>query len=228
MYKSSSSQSIARQRVLLVLMISFSLVVIVLTAVAVQAMGSNKPAGAGAASLECRQFIANGGFEAADAWTVYSSGGMALLSSFPPPSGAYHSGQRGAYLGDYNNAVDYIAQKISIPADATKADLHVWWQIETEEDAQQAYDLLSATLEDSSGHVLATLHQWSNKDTAQVWQESQFNLLSYKGKSVTLRFTAHTDANLPTAFYLDDVNLNVCVPASTLTRRNWLPRVNMP
>jgi len=217
-------QSMARRRAFTVITWLFLFTAALTMALTVQADEKGTFASTGTTvttpATNCTSLIKNGDFEATGGWSVYSAGGMSLLSSFPPPSGAYHSGQRGAYLGDYNNALDYIAQEVSIPANANKADLHLWWQIETEEDNQQVYDTLSATLEDASGQPLTTLHQWSNEDAASLWQESQFDLLPYKGQTVTLRLTARTDANLPTAFYLDDVRLDVCSPWQV-----WLPRV---
>ncbi len=165
----------------------------------------------------CNQVIVNSDFESTGGWTEYSKIGASLISNFPPPSGSYHSGTHGAYLADYNNAHDYIAQNITIPADATQATLTFWWQVESQESAVTAYDFLTVTVDSPLGQPVATLTSISNQDAGATWQQRTVDLLAYKGQSVVLRFDAVTDANRPTAFYLDDVTLDVCTPSATPT-----------
>ena len=172
---------------------------------------------ANAVAPGCTQVVANSDFEGTGGWTEFSSLGVSLISDFPPPSGSYHSGSKGAYLADYNNAHDYIEQTVTIPADATQATLSYWWQVETGESTLQPYDVLTVTLLSPQGTTLATLGTISNQDAGALWQETTADLLAYKGQSVTLRFEARTDANRPTAFYLDDITLEVCTPQATAT-----------
>ncbi len=158
----------------------------------------------------CSQLLANSDFEGTGGWREFSKLGVSLISDFPPPSGSYHSGNRGAYLADYNNARDYIAQEVTIPADATQATLTFWWQVETQESALNAYDFLTVTVDAPLGTPLATVSSLSNQNAAPAWQQTQVDLLAYRGRTITLRFEATTDANRPTAFYLDDITLDVC------------------
>ncbi len=159
----------------------------------------------------CSQALVNSDFEGNGGWIQYSSIAEPLITSFPPPSGAYHSGKRGAYLADYNNARDFIAQQVTIPANATKAVLQYWWQVETAESRVQAYDQLTLDVDIPLGSPVETLATISNQDAGARWNVSAHNLLRYRGRTITVRFEARTDANRPTAFYLDDVTLVVCV-----------------
>ena len=168
-------------------------------------------------AANCTQLLVNGDFEGAGGWTKFSKIGANLISNFPPPSGAYHSGSYGAYLADYNNAHDYIAQSVTIPADATQATLSFWWQVETQESSLRGYDFLTVTVDAPLEQVIATLGDISNQDAGASWQQVSYDLTSYRGRAIAIRFDAVTDANRPTAFYLDDVTLEVCRPAATAT-----------
>lgn len=171
-----------------------------------------------AAASGCRQALNNDDFEGTGGWVEYSSLRASLISSFPPPSGAYHSGQFGAYLADYNNAHDHIAQEVTLPANATEVTLRYWWQVETAESTLRPYDFLTVTVDAVSGTPLATLEVLSNQDVGPAWQQSVHDLLAYRGQTVSLRFEARTDANRTTAFFLDDVQLRVCTPGAVTHR----------
>ena len=173
----------------------------------------------------CSQLIVNGDFESTGGWIEYSSLNTSLISDFPPPSGAYHSGTRGAYLADYNQARDYIAQEVTIPADATQVILRYWWQMETQESSLQAYDFLTVTVDAPLEQPLAVIAAHSNRDAQAIWQEQVVDLSTYKGRTIYLRFEATTDANRPTAFYLDDITLEVCRPATATATPTPTPTV---
>ena len=162
----------------------------------------------------CTQLLTNGDFEGTGGWVEYSSLNLPLISDFPPPSGAYRSGNRGAYLADYNQARDYIAQQVAIPADATQAVLTYWWQVETQETTLRAYDFLTVTVDAALEQPIAVIGSHSNQDAEAIWHQNTVDLSAYKGRTVYLRFEAVTDANRPTAFYLDDITLDVCRAAA--------------
>ncbi len=172
----------------------------------------------------CRDVLVNGNFESAGGWITYSALGVSVISSFPPPSGAYHSGRRGAYLGDYNLAHDFIAQQVNLPANATKAVLQYWWQVETQESALQPYDTLTVFVDRPFGQATEVLEILSNQNADPAWYVSAYDILRYRGRTITLRWEAKTDANRPTAFYVDDVMLLLCVD-TTLRRHAFFPWV---
>ena len=169
----------------------------------------------------CSSLLVNGDFESSGGWVEYSKSGASLISSFPPPSGAYHSGEYGAYLGDYNSAFDYIAQAIRVPTDATRIQLTFWWQVESSESRVAVRDVLTVTLDPPRGNPLVTVYSLDNRDQGAVWKNTQIDLTPYlsrlSGRTIYLRFEARTDINLPTAFYLDDISLNTCRATPTPT-----------
>lgn len=161
--------------------------------------------------IVCTEAVSNGGFEELRlgkpiSWTLSSSGGYALADST-----WFRSHHTGAYLGGYNAASDVLSQTVTIPAEALEASLRLYYDVQTREGAAaQAVDTLLVQILDESGAVLADLAALSNLDSAGEWQELSFDLLAYAGQTITLRFQAATDAALPSAFFLDDVSLQVC------------------
>jgi serine protease len=63
-------------------------------------------------------------------------------------------------------------------------------------------------LVNSSGTVLATLGTFSNLNAASGYQVHSYNVSSYIGQTVRLKFTGTEDTSLQTSFVLDDVTLN--------------------
>jgi hypothetical protein len=59
----------------------------------------------------------------------------------------------------------------------------------------------------SAGTVLGTLATYSNANKATGYQVRSFNLLAYKGQTVTLSFAMTEDASLQTSFVVDKVSL---------------------
>jgi len=174
----------------------------------------------------CQNIVVNGDFEGDGGWRTYSAAGEELISDFPPPSGAYHSGRRGAYLGDYNNAHDYITQAITIPPNATQVTLRYWWQVESDEDPEATNDRLTVTLDAVPGTPLVTLKELTSRVQREVWEEESIPVEGYRGRTVWLRFDARTDGSLPTAFFLDDVQVLVCQPdTSSPAWKLFIPRV---
>ena len=171
----------------------------------------------------CTDVLVNGDFEGTGGWIEYSRSGASLISNFPPPSGAYHSGERGAYLGDDNNAHDYIAQTVEIPGNAISVTLSYWWQVESDEDPAVPGDFLTVTVDSPLGTVLAAVDTLSSANAGTTWQEHRIDLSAYRGRRITLRFDVRTDASLPTAFFLDDIALDVCTPAPTSSVHVYLP-----
>jgi hypothetical protein len=67
----------------------------------------------------------NSSFEAGPAsapWIQYSSGSYELITS-----GAGNVGSYGAYMGNYNNAIEHIYQDVAIPASAVSPRLSYYW-----------------------------------------------------------------------------------------------------
>ncbi|MEV4741444.1 putative Ig domain-containing protein [Streptomyces sp. NPDC049555] len=145
------------------------------------------------------QLLGNPGFETGTAspWTA-SSGVIDNGSSQPA-----HSGSWKAWLDGYGSShTDTLAQAVTIPA-GCHARLSFWLHIDTKESGGTAYDKL--TLQADS----TTLASWSNANSASGYVQKSFDLSSFAGRTVTLKFTGTEDSSLATDFVVDDAALDV-------------------
>jgi Zn-dependent metalloprotease len=150
--------------------------------------------------------VTNGSFEsAAAAW----SGTTGVIGTWVGYSEASYDGRYFAYLGgNGRTATETLSQTITIPATAASATLSFALHIDTAEASSFiAYDRLVVTVKNPSGMVLATLATYSNLDKANGYQVRSFNLLPYKGQTVTLSFAMTEDYSLQTSFTLDKVSV---------------------
>ncbi|MEO8287760.1 MAG: hypothetical protein ABI670_15130 [Chloroflexota bacterium] len=162
---------------------------------------TNTPVGGG-----CSNVIVNGGYESGTApWVQSSTNGYQLIDPTRPHTGTYS-----AYLNGYNNGTDTIYQTVSIPANATSANLSYWWYMTSAEGTGTAYDFLYAEVRSTTGTLLGNVQTISNRNTRNVWTQSNFSLLAYKGQTVRVQFRGTTDSSLITSFFVDDVALNNC------------------
>ena len=115
-------------------------------------------------------------------------------------------------MGVNNSASQTLTSKATttIPSTATAATLSFWVSIVTSETGTTAYDKLKIELLNSSGTVLATLATLSNANStggASTYVQKSYNVTSYKGQAVRVRFTATMDGSVTTAFRIDDVSV---------------------
>jgi catalase len=71
------------------------------------------------------------------------------------------------------------------------------------------YDTLKLQLLNASGTVLSTLYTYSNLNHNTGYSQHTFNLSSYAGQTVTIKFTGSEDYTLQTSFVIDDSAVNV-------------------
>ncbi|MES2128105.1 MAG: M4 family metallopeptidase [Pseudomonadota bacterium] len=148
--------------------------------------------------------VTNGGFESgATGW----SGTTGVIGTFTGETA--YEGTKYAYLGgNGTTASETITQAVVIPSTATSAQLTFQLHIDTAETTTTtAYDKLVVTVKNSSGTVLGTLATYSNLNKATGYQLRTFNLLPYKGQTVTLSFAMTEDSSLQTSFVVDKVSL---------------------
>ncbi|MDU0460266.1 MAG: M4 family metallopeptidase [Geobacteraceae bacterium] len=163
--------------------------------------------------------LQNGNFESGhNIWTEYCSDGS-LNSIIASNAGSGNNGSSGyAAFGGFNGLTEYIYQDVTIPADASAATLSFYYYITTTESSTTTamYDnLYLEILNPTTSATLATLTSLSNVDHNSAWtKSSDYNLLSYKGSTVRIRFRSTMDSTLPTTFNIDDVVLNVTTPGS--------------
>ena len=146
----------------------------------------------------------NGGFESGiTGW----SGTTGVIGSFSGQTA--FEGSKFAWLGgNGSTATETLTQAMVIPSTATAATLNFALHIDTAETTTStAYDKLVVTVKNSSGAVLGTLATYSNLNKATGYQTRTFNLLPYKGQTVTVSFAMTEDSSAQTSFVVDKVSL---------------------
>ena len=179
---------------------------------AVTALHGVPEANAGTAGSSCAELVTNGDFEDGTyGWSSWSALGYNLVSDFNP-----HGGMLGAYLGGDDNAQDVLSQTIPLPEGMTSLVLNLWWSITTEETAG-SFDRMSVTLQDGGGTGVAVLLAVDNTAPVNVWDLSTSDLSAFAGRDLKLTIAVTTDANHPTAFFVDDVSVAACPGDATPT-----------
>jgi hypothetical protein len=155
-----------------------------------------------------QQLIGNPGFENGTntaPWTLTPA--VINNSSAEPP----HSGNWDAWLDGYGTThTDTATQTVSIPSTITTATLSFWLHIDTAETTTTtAFDTLKIQVLNTSNTVLATLGMFSNLNAVNGYLQHSFDMSSFKGQTVKIRFVGSEDSSLQTSFVIDDVALNV-------------------
>ncbi|MBI2243116.1 MAG: hypothetical protein HYU55_03915 [Nocardioides sp.] len=159
--------------------------------------------GGGGGGCTAVQLIGNGGFETGSAtpWTASPSVIDSRQSLQPARTGSWKAWLNGF---GYTNT-ETLSQTLTIPSGCTSASLNFYLHIDSAETLANPYDTVK--LEVVSGAGTTTLATWSNLDKAPGYQLRTFDLASYQGSSITLRFTGAEDYSLQTSFVVDDVTL---------------------
>jgi len=148
--------------------------------------------------------VSNGGFEVGTSPWAGTTGDIGAWTSQPA-----YEGTRSAWMGGNGaTATETLTQAAVIPSTATSASLTFALHIDTAESTTTtAYDKLVVTVKNAAGTVLGTLATYSNLNKAAGYQIRTFNLLPYKGQTVTLSFAMTEDSTLQTSFVVDKVSL---------------------
>ncbi len=162
--------------------------------------------GGGGGTCTASQLLANPGFESGNTTWSASSGVITNDSGEAARTGSYK-----AWLNGYGSAhTDTLAQSVTVPSGCTSATLRFYLHVDTAETSTStAYDTLKAQVLNSSGTVLSTLATYSNLNAASGYTQRSFNLASYAGQTVTIKFTGTEGSTLQTSFVIDDTALNV-------------------
>ncbi len=145
--------------------------------------------------------LANPGFESgATSWSA-TSGVITTDTGAPTRTGSWK-----AWLNGYGQTTtDTLSQSVTIPA-ASSATLSFWLYISSAETTTStAYDRL--TVQVVSGGSTTTLGTFSNLNKGSSYVQRSFNMSSFAGRTVTLRFTGTEDSSLATSFVIDDTSL---------------------
>ncbi|MDQ0809232.1 Zn-dependent metalloprotease [Streptomyces sp. B3I7] len=143
------------------------------------------------------QLLGNAGFESGNTTWSASSGVITNDSDQ-----AAHGGSYKAWLDGYGSThTDTLSQSVTVPS-GCKATLTYYLHIDTAETTGSAqYDKLTVT---AGSKTLAT---YSNLDAASGYGKKSFDLSSFAGSTVTLKFTGAEDSSLQTSFVVDDTAL---------------------
>ncbi|MDX3092584.1 M4 family metallopeptidase [Streptomyces griseoaurantiacus] len=153
------------------------------------------PAGGGGCTSA--QLLGNPGFESGN--TTWSASSGVITDS----SGeAAHGGSYKAWLNGYGSRhTDTLSQSVTVPS-GCRATLTYYLHVDTSESSGSAkYDTLTVT---AGSTTLAT---YSNLDAASGYSKKTFDLSSFAGSTVTLKFTGVEDTYLQTSFVVDDTAL---------------------
>jgi hypothetical protein len=72
-----------------------------------------------------------------------------------------------------------------------------------------AFDTLRVQVLNTSGTVLSTLATFSNLNHATGYSQKSFDVTSFKGQTIQIKFLGVEDSSLQTSFVIDDINVNV-------------------
>ncbi|MFC8366085.1 putative Ig domain-containing protein [Streptomyces griseorubiginosus] len=139
------------------------------------------------------QLLGNAGFESGNTTWTASSGVITNDTGESAHSGSYY-----AWLDGYGSAhTDTLSQSVTVPS-GCKATFTFYLHIDTKETGSTAYDKLTV----SAGST--TLATYSNVNAASGYVQKSFDLSSYAGSTVTLKFSGVEDSSLQTSFVIDD------------------------
>ena len=153
--------------------------------------------------------LLNPSFESGPAyWVQHSSTGYNIITNLTLARA--RTGSWYAWFGSTNNVSEYIYQDVTIPANATVANVEFWYQVVTDETSTSTCNdkLVVEVRRPSDNALLATLTTLCNYHRTTIWTRSgPFSVLSFKGQTVRLRFYMTTNSLYATSFFVDDVAL---------------------
>lgn len=179
----------------------------------------------------CQNITGNSSFEDLSAWVLEPTVYTAAYSKVQK-----HTGEQSVRTGIIDPNDDIFSyssamQTVTIPSDATKADLsyYLWPQSEEislfeapapaqaliidEQDALTRSDVQLVLILDTQNNELARLYGERRDD--RDWIAKDDDLMGYKGETIKLYFGTFNNGVLNqgvTSMYVDDVELEVCTP----------------
>jgi len=149
--------------------------------------------GSGGGTCTSAQLLGNQGFESGNTGWTASSGVITNDTGEAAHGGSYY-----AWLDGYGSThTDTLSQSVTVPT-GCKATFTFYLHIDTSETGSTAYDKLTVT---AGSQTLAT---YSNVNAASGYAQKSFDLSSYAGSTVTVKFSGVEDSSLQTSFVVDD------------------------
>ncbi|MCX9081206.1 MAG: immune inhibitor A [Candidatus Methanoperedens sp.] len=151
--------------------------------------------------------LKNPGFEGESAnWTEYSNTGP-IIKKYP--MGTY-SGNWLAYMGNYDNANQYIFQDLKIPSSIENAYVQFWYWIRSTETTKANDTMRIEITRPDDDKLLKSLGNLSNLNKSSGYRISeQYDVLEFNNKTIRLKLTTTTDSFAPTAFLVDNIALMI-------------------
>lgn len=172
-----------------------------------------------ALSPNCLNVITDGSFEESISpnpnWEEFSSNDFALIGTQSP-----NTGSNAAWLGGGTDETAIIWQRVTIPADATIANLHYFYSINSNENNCDTDYGGIAIDDDFNGEFDITYLNYglcNTNDTNGDYKEDCFDLSSFAGQTIDVGFYAVTNAdNQSGNLFIDDVSLEICTGAQDI------------
>ena len=190
-------------------------------------------------SSACYEALSNRSFESNTAWIIPATEYSAGYSTSQAHTGS-RSMRSGIYIASHNVfSYSDFRQKVTIPSNATSADLMVWiWPKSTEPDAVPLASLLDPSLLipqnvngklqmspdagdvqyilvlDKYGNWIDTLW-WKTNPTRddRSWNSHVFDLTNWKGETIYLQFGVYNNGwDGVTSMFVDDASVTICSP----------------
>jgi extracellular elastinolytic metalloproteinase len=161
----------------------------------------------------CSDAMLNGGFESGAAnWTEYSAQGEQLIGAWLDDNNAIsaHTGTYHAWLGYVNNEVSLVYQTVTIPANAVSATMTYYYRVMTADYCGYDFGGVALVTSPPSTYTALTTLDLCN-ETGYV--QGTYDLMAYAGQTINIGFYTDTDASLPSDYLIDDIVLEICVPA---------------
>lgn len=147
----------------------------------------------------------------------FESGITGWSATNPTLAGFARSGNRNADIGGLLNRQNYISQKVMILQSARRATFQFWFQLRSGSPPAATPEPITLDVIDTvTGTRLETLMSLDSKtQSTAIWSRSPaFDLMAYRGRPITMRFTATIGAD-PVDLFIDDVALRVDLPNYT-------------
>ncbi|MFB7501332.1 M4 family metallopeptidase [Streptomyces sp. NPDC056161] len=147
----------------------------------------------GGGTCTSAQLLGNPGFESGSTTWTSTTGVITNDTGEAARTGSYK-----AWLDGYGTThTDTLSQSVTIPA-GCKASFTFYLHVDTAETGSTQYDKLTVT---AGSTTLAT---YSNVNAASGYSQKTFDLSSFAGSTVTLKFSGVEDSSLQTSFVVDD------------------------
>ena len=132
-----------------------------------------------------------------------------------------HSASHSVLLGGTVDSIGELVAGLELPPNASSITLTYWWLVEGQEPEAYGDHLITILNHPGGDDDLA----WLPADAPKgEWYAEAIDLTEHAGEPISLTFHAHNNDSIPTSFYLDDVEVEVCYAAPE-PRRLYLPLV---